>query len=94
MSNKLGNYFSEIFIDKENGRYSFTKFLAFGGHIFLCGFFVVGMIIMIKNKEIDHVLLAEIIGYILTLSGYKNKFGFNKTKNTQNMTMATEKDVI
>lgn len=73
-------YFKEIFIDKDNEKYSFTKFLAFGGHIFLCVFFVVALKIMHDNSTIDHILLGELLGYILTLSGYKNSFGFKKTK--------------
>lgn len=75
------SYFKEIFIDKENGKYSFTKFLAFGGHLFLCVFFIVALKIMLDKKEIDHILLAELLGYILTLSGYKNSFGFKKNGN-------------
>lgn len=90
------NYFKQILIDKDNGKYSFPKFLALGGHTFICLYFLAGISIMITKKEIDHALLIEMIGYVLTLTGFKNQFGFRKTgsdnsQNNQNLPTNTGK---
>jgi len=38
---------------------------------------------MWQKKEIDHVLIVELIGFILTLLGFKNSFGY-KGKDSNN----------
>jgi hypothetical protein len=60
-----------------------TKFAAFIGLIALFIIIMTSLFIMCQKGEIDHVLIVETIGFVLTLLGFKNNFGFRKTPDSQ-----------
>lgn len=82
----MKKFWADIFKDKGSDKFSMTKFATFMGILAFLNLIIMGSMIMWKNKEIDHVLLVEVIGMILTLSGFKNSFGFKKdaTQTTLN----------
>lgn len=67
--------------DINKSKYSLTKFAAMIGIALLIPVVVISLLVMWKNKIIDHVLIIEIVGFILTLLGFKNGFGFNSSSN-------------
>ena len=73
----------DILRDANTSKYSMTKFGALVGLIALVATVVMSLIIMWEEKTIDHVLIVELIGFILTLLGFKNNFGFKSTKDSQ-----------
>lgn len=82
----IGKIFYDMLRDPNSDKYSMTRIASFIGLILLTITVIMSLIVMWKNKVIDHVLLVELIGFILTLLGFKNSFGFNTTGNTQNAT--------
>lgn len=73
----MSKFFKDILRDKNSTKYSITKSLAV---LFAIAFVILLFIGVIFNKEIDHILMGEILIAILTLTGFKNNFGFsNKT---------------
>ena len=81
-SHGIRRIFYDILRDANSEKYSMTKFAALVGLICLVATVVMSMIIMWQKQEIDHVLLVELIGLILTLLGFKNNFGY-KGNNQQ-----------
>jgi hypothetical protein len=67
--------------DINKSKYSLTKFAALIGIALLIPIVIISLLVMWKNKVIDHVLIIEIVGFILTLLGFKNGFGFNSSSN-------------
>ena len=65
--------------DINKSKYSLTKLAAMIGIILLIPVVIISLLVMWKTKVIDHVLIVEIIGFILTLLGFKNGFGFNSS---------------
>lgn len=78
---EAGKFFRDILRDTGSDKYSMTKFGAFVGLIMFIVFIVICTVIMINKHEIDHVLAVEIIGFVLTLLGFKNNFGYVKGAN-------------
>lgn len=76
-------FFFDILRDNNSSRYSMTKFAALVGLILLIATVVMGLILMWKTKVIDHVFFLELVGFILTLLGFKNNFGFRATNPGQ-----------
>lgn len=66
------NLFRDILRDTNSKKYSMTKVAAFTSLILLSVGVVVGLVIMIINKKVDHILMGEIIALLLTLLGFKN----------------------
>jgi hypothetical protein len=79
----IGKVFFDMLRDPNSNKYSLTKISAFGGLLLLSGTVIMSLIIMWQKKEIDHVLLVELIGFILTLEGFKNNFGFKTSGDNQ-----------
>ena len=75
--------FYDILRDNNSLKYSMTKFASLVGLLALLATVVISIIIMIQKQEIDHVLIVEIIGFVLTLLGFKNSFGYKGTKDSQ-----------
>lgn len=89
MEQKMHNHsfhrvFFDILRDTNTSKYSMTKFACLVGLILLSITIIMGLIIMWKNAEIDHVFIVELIGFVLTLLGFKNSFGF-KGNNGQTL---------
>lgn len=74
---ELFKFFRDILRDKNSNKYSLTKFVACLGVILLIIVVIFGIIIMVRKNEIDHILIVEIIGFVLTLLGFKNSFGYS-----------------
>jgi len=68
-------FWKDILRDKNSVKYSITKFSALVALTLFVIHILTGIVIMIIKNEIDHVIAMELIGLILTLNGYKNKFG-------------------
>jgi len=75
--------FYDILRDNNSDKYSMTKFATLAILIVLLSTVGISLTIMWQKKEIDHVLIGELIGLILTLLGFKNNFGFSSTKGNQ-----------
>ena len=75
--------FHDILRDNNSTKYSMTKFAALIGLISLFVIVITALVIMINKNEVDHVLIGEVIGFILTLLGFKNNFGFRKAGDSQ-----------
>lgn len=78
--NKLIN---DILRDRNSPKYSVTKTIALSSFGLLILMNLIGLYIMIVNKEIDHFLVGEMIFFILTLLGFKNFSPRNKN-STEN----------
>jgi len=76
---EIRKFLRDILRDSNSTKYSMTKFAALIGLILFSYVVIVALKIMITKNEIDHVLVVEIIGFILTVLGFKNNFGFSKT---------------
>jgi hypothetical protein len=74
-SHGIRRIFYDILRDKNSTKYSMTKFAALVGLMLLSAVVISSLIIMWQKNEIDHVLLVELIGFVLTLLGFKNNFG-------------------
>ena len=72
--------FFDILRDTNTAKYSMTKFAALIGLILFAAIIIMGLLIMWEKQEFDHFIVVEVIGFILTLLGFKNSFGF-KTKD-------------
>ena len=75
-SHGIRRIFYDILRDVNSTKYSMTKFAALIGLIVLVATVVMSLIVMWQNKVIDHVLIVELIGFVLTLLGFKNGFGY------------------
>lgn len=72
----LKRVFYDILRDTNSIKYSMTKFAALTGLFTLLITVIMSLVIMWEQKEIDHVLIVELLGFILTLLGFKNSFGY------------------
>jgi hypothetical protein len=68
--------FHDILRDTNSVKYSMTKFAALVGLSALSATIIMSILIMWEQKEVDHVLIVELIGFVLTLLGFKNSFGY------------------
>ena len=66
------NLFRDILRDTNSIKYSMTKVAAFTTLLLLVAAASSGIAIMIIEKNIDHILIGELIALLLTLLGYKN----------------------
>jgi hypothetical protein len=83
--NFLTRLINDILRDKGSTKYSVTKTIALSAFVLLSIIIFIGLYIMIKNQEIDHFLIGELIFFILTLLGFKNfrRIGYNNEKNEE-----------
>lgn len=81
-SHGIRRIFYDILRDVNSTKYSMTKFAALIGLMLLTATIVMSLIVMWQNKEIDHVLIVEMIGFVLTLLGFKNSFGYKGKEGT------------
>lgn len=72
----LRRFFFDILRDNNSSRYSMTKFAALLGLVLLTATVIMGLILMWKTKVVDHVFFLELVGFVLTLLGFKNSFGY------------------
>jgi len=92
---EIGKFFRDILRDKNSSKYSITSTIGLVGVILLCFVVKASIDIMIKKQEIDHVLMVELIGLILTVLGFKNSFGFiGKSNGDQQITTDSTNDTL
>lgn len=65
-------FWYDILRDKNSTKYSITKFVGLSGFGLFAISIIIGLIIMVMTQQIDHILIGELIAFILTLLGYKN----------------------
>lgn len=78
--------FFDILRDTNTAKYSMTKFAALVGLLLLTATIFMALIIMWQSQEIDHVLIVEVLGFVLTLLGFKNNFGYKSAKDSITIT--------
>lgn len=78
----MGKFWKDITRDKGSDKTSNTKVIGLVGSFMVFMLFGSSMFIMWEKQEIDHILVGEMMGFVLTLLGFKNHFGFNKTQKT------------
>lgn len=66
------NLFRDVLRDTNSRKYSMTKLAAFTSLLMLVAAVGSAIAIMIIEKEIDHILIGELIALLLTLLGFKN----------------------
>lgn len=74
----ISTFLYDILREKNSRKFSTTKSVALAATFHLFIGFIVGLVIMYKNQEIDHILIGEMSAFILVLLGFKN-FG-NRTR--------------
>lgn len=74
--------FFDILRDTNTAKYSMTKFAALVGLLLFTTTIIMGLLIMWETQVFDHILVVEIIGFILTVLGFKNSFGFKAKDGT------------
>lgn len=72
MGNKKSKFWYDILRDKNSTKYSITKFVGLSGFFLFAISIIIGLIIMVMTQTIDHILIGELITFILTLLGFKN----------------------
>ena len=82
----MGKFIKDILRDKNSRKYSITKSLAV---LFAIAFVVLLFIGVLFNKPVDHILMGEILIAILTLTGFKNNFGYKGKPTTPSITPST-----
>lgn len=83
LMNFISKLINDILRDKDSTKYSVTKTIALSSFILLSIIIVTALYIMIKNEEVDHFLIGELIFFILTLLGFKNFRKNFTTKDNQ-----------
>lgn len=66
------NFIRDILRDTDSKKFSTTKFAALITLTLLTASVGSAIWIMIINREIDHIMIGELIALLLTLLGYKN----------------------
>ena len=74
----MNKFFTDILKDTGNEKFSMTKFSVLIALSLWTLQIITGLYIMISTKTIDHIIIAEVVSFILILLGYKNKFGVSK----------------
>ena len=80
----MKKFFYDISRDRNSSKISATKTIGLIGVLLLFILFGIAMYIMWVTATIDHVLVGEMMAFVLTLLGYKNGFGFKKNSSTNN----------
>lgn len=66
------NLFRDVLRDTNSRKYSMTKLAAFTSLLMLIAAVSAAIAVMIIDKEVDHILIGELIALLLTLLGFKN----------------------
>jgi len=89
------NLFRDVLRDTNSRKYSMTKLAAFTSLLMLVAAVSSAIAIMIIEKEIDHILIGELIALLLTLLGFKNFRGnFNNGAKVPDPQPELEADII
>jgi hypothetical protein len=89
------NLFRDVLRDTNSRKYSMTKLAAFTSLLMLVAAVSSAIAIMIIEKEIDHILIGELIALLLTLLGFKNFRGnFNNGAKVPDPQPELETDVV
>ena len=84
----MRKFFYDILRDKGSTKFSITKVLAFTTFIFFLGY--LSYYLFYLKAKVDHTLIIELIGFKLTLLGFKNGWGVKKNnKNIEEKTKPT-----
>jgi len=86
----MKKFITDILRDKGSTKYSITKSIAI-----IVTFTLLGYIghTLYQGNEFDQFLIGQLILMILTLTGFKNNFGINKTHKTEEKTVETTIDM-
>lgn len=89
------NLFRDILRDTNSRKYSMTKVAAFTSLLLLTVAVCAGIWIMIIEKQIDHILIGELIALLLTLLGFKNfKDNFKSYESFKSKEISELNDII
>ena len=79
----MGKFLTDILRDKGSLKFSITKITALVTFIFFIGY--LGYYLMWLHEAVDHTLVIELIGFMLTLLGFKNGWGVKKMDSAGNI---------
>jgi hypothetical protein len=74
----MDKFFKDILKDTGSDKFSMTKFSVLVALSLWSAQIITSLYIMVSTKTIDHIVIAEVVSFILILLGYKNKFGVSK----------------
>ena len=77
----MAKFWYDIARDKGSDKISTTKVVGLTGSLLVFILFGVSMFIMWVKQEIDHILVGEMMGFVLTLLGFKNSFGIKRSSS-------------
>jgi hypothetical protein len=79
----MNKFFKEILSNPEpDNSYSMTKFAVLVGLCLWVAQIISTIWIMVVTKNIDQVVIGEVLAFVLTLLGYRTSFGFAKSNTT------------
>ena len=88
------NFIRDILRDTDSKKFSTTKFAAVITLFLLTASVGSSIWIMIVNKEIDHIVIGELIALLLTLLGYKNSKDIKKIKAENGIVNKKKEEII
>ncbi|MFW6219419.1 MAG: hypothetical protein ACOC33_00995 [bacterium] len=92
--NRKYKFWYDILRDKNSTKYSITKFVGLSGFALFAASIIIGLIIMVMTQQIDHILIGELIAFILTLLGYKNVANKKTERPTRDELNNPDNDII
>lgn len=73
----MNKFFKDILSNPEpDNSFSMTKFAVLIALAMWVAQISTAIWIMISTKTIDHIVIGEVVSFVLVLLGYKNSFGF------------------
>ena len=90
----MNKFLADILRDKGSTKFGITKFLALLTFIFMILY--LGIYSFIFQKEVDHTIFLELLGFLITLLGLKNNWGMkdkpSESQPAKNMLLETKVD--
>jgi hypothetical protein len=83
----MKTFFNDILRDKGSTKIGITKVISLTTFIFFVGY--LGYYLLWLQIAVDHTLVIELIGFMLTLLGFKNGWGVSKSKKGLETTSTT-----
>ena len=78
----MSKFLTDILRDKGSLKFSITKIIALITFLFFIVY--LGVYLLWLQKSIDHTFVIEMIGFMLTLLGFKNGWGVKKLDSSTN----------
>ncbi len=83
----MKRFFYDVLRDKGSIKFSITKAIALITFIFFVGY--LAFYLLWLKQPVDHTLVIELVGFMLTLLGFKNGWGVSKSNKPNETTTIT-----